>query len=76
MFEVADAAVSDGRCGETVPRQLDVSHEPGRNPGQVWKLDTRSIVTVQTVLFWFLPHSSVLLGVMLRSKSRICPVAF
>ncbi len=64
MFEVADAAVSDGCCGETVPRQLDVSHEPGRNPGQVVKLDTRSVLTVQCFFIYFFGFLLILLFVV------------
>lgn len=35
MSEVENVAVSDGRCGQTLPRQLGVSHEPRRQTGQV-----------------------------------------
>lgn len=35
MFEVENAAFPDGCCGQTLPRQLGVSHEPRQHPGQV-----------------------------------------
>lgn len=35
VSEVENVAVSDGRRGQTLPRQLGVSHEPRRQTGQV-----------------------------------------
>lgn len=35
MSEVENVALSDGCCGQTLPRQLGVSHEPRRQTGQV-----------------------------------------
>lgn len=35
MFKVENAAIPDGCCGQTLPRQLGVSHEPRQQAGQV-----------------------------------------
>ena len=35
MFKMENAAVPDGRCRQTLPRQLGVSDEPRQLPGQV-----------------------------------------
>ena len=35
MFKVENTTIPDGRCGQTLPRQLGVSYEPRQHSGQV-----------------------------------------
>lgn len=51
---MADVAVSDGCRGQTVPRQLGVSHEPRWDPGQVRILDTRRDLRLLFCFLFFL----------------------
>lgn len=84
MSEVENVAVSDGRCGQTLPRQLGVSHEPRRQTGQVppernQRLELNTLFnhlcyakSVPTGGMYFGPFA----GVTLLSKNRTCLVAF
>lgn len=91
MFKVENAAIPDGCCGQTLPGQLGVSHEPRQQPGQVhtqscnshhnisWVIHVTYVLraTFVTVFLHLLYGVCfVFLGVTLLNRNRICRVVF
>ena len=57
MFKVENVTIPDGCCGQALPRQLGVSHEPRQHPGQVvfndvFKNSIHTLVLIELQSMW------------------------